>query len=78
MMNLSNLISISIAVLVIFSSQHVFCQKPKRYNSSEIQLKLQKLKVLGNVLYVAAHPDDENTSIISYFANEMRITLEAI
>jgi LmbE family N-acetylglucosaminyl deacetylase len=34
---------------------------------------LEKLKVLGNVLYVAAHPDDENTAIITYFANERKV-----
>ena len=26
--------------------------------------------MLGNVLYLAAHPDDENTRFISYCANE--------
>lgn len=34
---------------------------------------LQKLKVLGTVLYVAAHPDDENTAVITYFANERKV-----
>lgn len=50
-----------------------FSQKPKKYNTAEIQLKLQKLKVLGNVLYVAAHPDDENTRLITYLANEKKV-----
>lgn len=45
-------------------------QKPKHYSSSEIQMMLRKLDVLGTVLYVAAHPDDENTRLITYFANE--------
>src|SRR2546430_1851062 len=34
---------------------------PPPMNAAEIQLALQKLNVLGRVLYVAAHPDDENT-----------------
>ncbi len=38
-------------------------------NAAEIQLALQKLNVLGRALYVAAHPDDENTSLIAYWAN---------
>ncbi len=38
-------------------------------DAAEIQLALQKLNVLGRVLYVAAHPDDENTNLISYWAN---------
>jgi LmbE family N-acetylglucosaminyl deacetylase len=37
-------------------------------NSAEIKLALKKLDVLGSVLYIAAHPDDENTSAIAYFA----------
>jgi len=38
----------------------------------EIRLALEKLNVLGRVLYVAAHPDDENTGLISFFANGAR------
>lgn len=44
-------------------------QMPKRYNSSEIYKKLKKLNVLGNALYIAAHPDDENTRLITYLSN---------
>ncbi len=42
---------------------------PDSMNASEIQLRLQKLNVLGRVLYLAAHPDDENTTLISLWAN---------
>jgi LmbE family N-acetylglucosaminyl deacetylase len=42
---------------------------PKKPTSSDIYEAIQKLNVLGSVLYVAAHPDDENTRMISYFAN---------
>jgi LmbE family N-acetylglucosaminyl deacetylase len=38
-------------------------------NSSEIKLALKKLNVLGSVLYIAAHPDDENTAVLSYFSS---------
>ncbi len=37
-------------------------------NSSELKLALDKLNVLGSVLYVAAHPDDENNGLLAYFA----------
>lgn len=47
-----------------------FSQAPKTYTSSEILLQLKKLNVLGSVLYVAAHPDDENTRLLAYLANE--------
>ena len=45
-------------------------QAPRQKNSSEILLDLNKLNVLGNVLYLAAHPDDENTRLIGYLANQ--------
>ena len=60
-------------IIILISSNIVSGQKPKRYSASDIQLMLQKLKVLGNVLYVAAHPDDENTAVITYFANERKV-----
>ncbi len=39
-------------------------------NASEIELSLKKLNTLGSVLYVAAHPDDENTRLIAYMSND--------
>ena len=39
-------------------------------NAAAIQLKLKKLNVLASVLYVAAHPDDENTRAITFFGND--------
>ena len=47
-------------------------QQPKKLNSSEIYEAVQKLNVLGSVLYIAAHPDDENTRLISYMSNEVK------
>lgn len=54
-------------LVIAFSSLHA--QKPKQYNSAEIYEAVQKLNFLGSVLYVAAHPDDENTRLISYMSN---------
>ena len=45
-------------------------QTPRSYTSAEILLQLKKLNVLGSVLYIAAHPDDENTRLLSWLANE--------
>ncbi len=49
-----------------------FSQKPSAHSASDIQLMLQKLNVLGTALYVAAHPDDENTRLITYLANDKK------
>jgi LmbE family N-acetylglucosaminyl deacetylase len=45
-------------------------QSYQQPSSAQIKLKLRKLNFLGSVLYVAAHPDDENTRIITYLAND--------
>ncbi|NNK83346.1 MAG: PIG-L family deacetylase [Flavobacteriaceae bacterium] len=47
-------------------------QNPQKLNSSEIFEAVQKLNFLGSVLYVAAHPDDENTRLISYMSNQVK------
>ncbi len=44
-------------------------QMPAKPTASKILHDMQKLNVLGNVLYMAAHPDDENTTFIAYMAN---------
>lgn len=49
-------------------------QPQKQSNAAEIKLELKKLNVLASVLYVAAHPDDENTRAIAYFSNERLAT----
>lgn len=48
-----------------------FCQSPQKPSSSEIYQQIKALNFLGNVLYIAAHPDDENTSLITYFSKDI-------
>ncbi|WP_417196112.1 PIG-L family deacetylase [Bizionia sp.] len=58
--------------LILISTTHSYAQQPKKPNSSEIYESIKKLNFLGSVLYVAAHPDDENTRLISYMANNVK------
>jgi LmbE family N-acetylglucosaminyl deacetylase len=63
------------SILLIFLS--IFCftanaQQPQKANAVEIFNSIKKLNFLGSVLYVAAHPDDENTRLISYLSNEIK------
>ncbi len=46
-----------------------FCDSAGAQTSSEIFHGLKKLRETKRVLYVAAHPDDENTRLIGYLAN---------
>lgn len=42
-------------------------------NPSDLFHSIKKLGVTASVLYIAAHPDDENTRVIAYLANEQGI-----
>ncbi len=47
-------------------------QYNQEYSSADIMHNLQKLQYTTRVLYVAAHPDDENTRLISFLANDKK------
>jgi LmbE family N-acetylglucosaminyl deacetylase len=53
-------------LLITVISSSLFAQPKEVLNSSEIKLALKKINTLGSVLYIAAHPDDENTRFLSY------------
>lgn len=46
-------------------------QTPKKSSPTDIYHAVQKLNFLGTALYIAAHPDDENTRLISYLSNNV-------
>ncbi len=60
-----------LGLLIFFVFASVQAQQPEKLNSAEIFQEIKKLNFLGSVLYVAAHPDDENTRLISYMSNEL-------
>ena len=41
--------------------------------AAEIAIQLERLNVLGSVLMIAAHPDDENTALLAYFARGRKV-----
>jgi hypothetical protein len=47
-----------------------FSQPPATWTSADMYQGLQKLNVLGSVLYLAAHPDDENTRLIAWLSKD--------
>lgn len=64
-----------IVILFILSATvGSFAQNASQPNAAEIKLRLKKLNFLGTVLYLAAHPDDENTRAIAYLSNERLAT----
>jgi LmbE family N-acetylglucosaminyl deacetylase len=56
---------IAIALLTLIVTASAFAR-----DAAELQLALRKLTVVGGALYVAAHPDDENTAMLAWLAND--------
>ncbi|MDF2456965.1 MAG: hypothetical protein K0R51_2958 [Cytophagaceae bacterium] len=57
---------------LLWLAQGVTAQTPT-VSSSDILQKLQKLNTVGSVLYIAAHPDDENTRLLPYLTYERKL-----
>ncbi len=56
--------------IYILLPKHIFAQVQQPMSAADIQLAMKKLNTLGSVLYIAAHPDDENTRLIGCLAKE--------
>ena len=64
----------TLATLLALAPFCTFSQRPPAQpNAAEILHKMQKLNVLGSVLYIVAHPDDENTRLIAWLANGKKV-----
>lgn len=55
-------------LIILFTGNVAHAQPPVINNSADIFLQLNKLNVLGSVLYIAAHPDDENTRLLAFLS----------
>ena len=55
---------------LLYLSGLVYSQTAPPTDLVTIEQNFKKLNVLGSVLYVAAHPDDENTRLLAYLAQE--------
>jgi LmbE family N-acetylglucosaminyl deacetylase len=62
---------IALIILSILFLTTIHAQKTK--TSAEIMEGFKKLKVVGSVLYIAAHPDDENTRLITNLVKEHKL-----
>lgn len=64
-----------VIIVFILGFYAVFCsaQQVRPSKSSEIYRELKTLKQLPKVLYLAAHPDDENTGLLSWLINDQNV-----
>ncbi len=57
-------------LIFLLITEYSTAQIPETTNSSDILLQMKKLQVLGSVLYIAAHPDDENTRLMAWLSKD--------
>lgn len=60
-----------LAAIAVSTTFGTFAQQPAKPTSTDIYQSIQKLNFLGSVMYIAAHPDDENTKLIAHLANQV-------
>ncbi len=58
---------------MLITSAAVFGLAASTPNAAEILQAIDRLSAVGNVLYVAAHPDDENTELLSWLVSEKKL-----
>src|ERR1700743_2940713 len=58
------------AIVLLLLVQQAFAQTAPPAAMADIKQAFKKLNVLGSVLYVAAHPDDENPRRLAYLAQQ--------
>ena len=59
----------------MFAFLAINIQAQSQKTAGQIFSDIQKLNTVGTVLFVAAHPDDENTRMISYLSNEKHLDI---
>jgi LmbE family N-acetylglucosaminyl deacetylase len=52
---------------------HAEAQAPRQLGAGELLRRIERLGVVGTVLYIAAHPDDENPRLLAYLSGERRL-----
>lgn len=63
----------ALALILILLPATLAAQPARVMDAAELRLALEKLGVVGSALYVAAHPDDENTAMLSWLASEKKV-----
>lgn len=59
--------------IICLLSQFCLAQQVRPSKSSEIYRELKTLRHIPKVLYLAAHPDDENTGLLSWLINDQDV-----
>jgi LmbE family N-acetylglucosaminyl deacetylase len=60
-------------VVIALGAVAAAAQAPPVIDAAARRIALERLPVVGSVLYIAAHPDDENNALLAYFAKGRKV-----
>jgi LmbE family N-acetylglucosaminyl deacetylase len=64
----------ALTLAFLFTALPAFAQEPpQELDGAELLLALEQLTVVGSALYVGAHPDDENTALLSWLSKGKKV-----
>ena len=66
----TSFVRLSFLILLVGVGNQSFAQY-QSINKSEAMSEMQRFSSGKRVLYIAAHPDDENTRLIAWFSNAL-------
>ena len=61
---------LALSFIFCFFVRTLSAQTPTYQSTADLYQRIQSFNFLGHVVYIAAHPDDENTRLISYLTHE--------
>ena len=61
---------VTMMTLLTWPATSSWAQAPRQLHAGELLAAIQRLDVVGSVLYVAAHPDDENSRLLAWLVGE--------
>lgn len=64
---------VRLIALLFLATTLATAQSTIPYGTTDLRIALDRLSVLGSALYVAAHPDDENTSVITTLSKGRKV-----
>ena len=64
---------VTVLALLTSMSQTTMAHPLRQPSAGELARSVERLGVVGNVLYVAAHPDDENTRLLTWLTRDQKI-----
>jgi len=66
-------LNLNVCLCAALAASPALAQPEPVRDAAALQVLLDKLQVLGTVLYVAAHPDDENTAALAAFSQGAKV-----